>query len=46
MVKDLLLKSLGYDDIVGTSSTNVAINLDCSQSIACTGIILGSIYTD
>ena len=32
-----------YNDIVGTSSTYVAINLNCSQSVACTGITLSSI---
>ena len=32
-----------YDDIVGTSSSNAAIHLNCSHSIACTGITLSSI---
>ena len=32
-----------YDDIVGTSSSKEAINLNCSQSFACTGIKLSNI---
>ena len=32
-----------YDDIVGTSSSKEAINLNCSQSVACTGITLSNI---
>ena len=32
-----------FNDIVGTSSTYVAINLNCSQSVACTGITMSSI---
>ena len=32
-----------YDDIVGTSSSKRAINLNCSQSVACTRINLSNI---
>ncbi|KAL0013783.1 hypothetical protein SO802_000852 [Lithocarpus litseifolius] len=37
------ISEVTYNDIVGTSSTYVAINLNCSQSVACTGITLSSI---
>ncbi|KAK7854080.1 polygalacturonase [Quercus suber] len=37
------ISEVTYNDIVGTSSTYVAINLNCSKSVACTGITLSSI---
>ncbi|KAK7849408.1 putative polygalacturonase [Quercus suber] len=37
------ISQVTYNDIVGTSSTYVAINLNCSKSVACTGITLSSI---
>ncbi|KAK4604397.1 hypothetical protein RGQ29_012771 [Quercus rubra] len=37
------ISEVTYDDIVGTSSSNAAIHLNCSHSIACTGITLSSI---
>jgi len=37
------ISGVTYNDIVGTSSTYVAINLNCSKSVACTGITLSSI---
>ncbi|XP_048332094.2 probable polygalacturonase At1g80170 isoform X1 [Ziziphus jujuba] len=33
-----------FENIYGTSSTDVAINLNCSRSVACTGILMKSIY--
>ncbi|GFP98316.1 polygalacturonase qrt2 [Phtheirospermum japonicum] len=33
-----------YKNIVGTSSTNIAINLNCSHSIACYGISMESVH--
>ncbi|KAK7854076.1 polygalacturonase [Quercus suber] len=37
------ISEVTYDDIVGTSSSKEAINLNCSQSVACTGITLSNI---
>uniref|UniRef100_A0A7N2MPQ8 endo-polygalacturonase n=1 Tax=Quercus lobata TaxID=97700 RepID=A0A7N2MPQ8_QUELO len=37
------ISEVTYDDIVGTSSSNAAIYLNCSQSVACTGITLSNI---
>ncbi|KAK7854072.1 polygalacturonase [Quercus suber] len=37
------ISEVTYDDIVGTSSSNAAIYLNCSQSVACTGINLSNI---
>ncbi|GER34924.1 pectin lyase-like superfamily protein [Striga asiatica] len=33
-----------YKDIVGTSSTDIAIDLNCSKSVACFGISMESVY--
>ncbi|GER34919.1 pectin lyase-like superfamily protein [Striga asiatica] len=33
-----------YKDIVGTSSTDIAINFNCSKSVACFGISMESVY--
>ncbi|PKI75740.1 hypothetical protein CRG98_003883 [Punica granatum] len=37
------ISNVTYNDLSGTSSTNVAINFNRSRSIACTGIVLKSI---
>ncbi|KAF8406946.1 hypothetical protein HHK36_006067 [Tetracentron sinense] len=37
------ISNVTYNELFGTSNTDVAINLNCSRSVACTGIKLQSI---
>ncbi|KAM6553460.1 hypothetical protein CsatB_014222 [Cannabis sativa] len=37
------ISNVSFSDFYGTSSTDVAINLKCSRTIACTGILLSKI---
>ncbi|KAI4379463.1 hypothetical protein MLD38_005758 [Melastoma candidum] len=38
------ISNVAYINLFGTSQTEIAINLNCSRTVACTGIMLGSIY--
>ncbi|XVE71444.1 hypothetical protein DITRI_Ditri10aG0150600 [Diplodiscus trichospermus] len=38
------IRDVAYRNLWGTSSTDVAITLNCSQSISCTGLLLQSIW--
>ncbi|KAF8034475.1 hypothetical protein BT93_C0706 [Corymbia citriodora subsp. variegata] len=37
------ISNVAYIGLSGTSSTDIAINLNCSRTVACTGILLESI---
>lgn len=38
------ISDVSFKNFYGTSSTNIAINLNCSRSVPCTGILLKSVY--
>ncbi|XP_068338836.1 probable polygalacturonase At2g43860 [Pyrus communis] len=38
------ISDVSFNNLYGTSSSQVAINLNCSRSVACTGVFLKSIY--
>ncbi|XP_061994231.1 probable polygalacturonase At1g80170 [Rosa rugosa] len=38
------ISDVSFKNFYGTSSTNIAINLNCSHSVPCTGIFLKSVY--